>query len=64
MKVRVACYLTFSSSLWIKEAWKREVNLEENSEKKGTEERLKKINVNVEFKEDGERLEIQQLEGE
>ena len=62
-KLRVACYMTFSSSLWIKETWKREVNLKGKSIKKEAEEALKEINVNVEFREDGVWLERQQLEG-
>ena len=45
-KVRVACYITLSGSMWIKEAWKWEVNLEEKFIKKETEEALKEINVN------------------
>ena len=50
MKVRVACYMTFSSSIWIKEAWKQEVNLEGKSIKKEPEDALKEVNVNVEFR--------------
>ena len=56
--------MTFCSSVCIKEAWKREVNLEGKSIKKEVEEALKKINVNIEFREDGVLLEEQQLEGE
>ena len=63
-KERVGCYITFSSGMWIKEAWKREVNLTWKSMKKKAEEALKKINMNVEFSEDGLWLERQQLEGE
>ena len=44
--------MTSSSSMWIKKAWKREVNLEGMSIKKEAEETLKEINVNVEFRED------------
>ena len=47
----------FSSSMWTKEAWKREVNLEEKSIKKEAEETLAEINVNVKFREDGVWLE-------
>ena len=47
----------------IKEAWKREVNLEGKSIKKEAEEVLKEINVNEGFREDGVWLERQQLEG-
>ena len=53
----VACYMMFSSSMWTKEAWKREVNLEEKSIKKEAEETLAEINVNVKFREDGVWLE-------
>ena len=59
MKVRVACYMTFSSTVCIKEAWKRQVNLEGKPIKKEAEETLKEINVNVEFREHGELLERQ-----
>lgn len=45
---RVVCYMTFSSSIPIKEAWKREVNLKGKSIKKDAEEALKEINVNSE----------------
>ena len=62
-KVKVSCYITFSSSMRIKEAWKREVNLEGKSIKKEAEEVLKEINVNEGFREDGVWLERQQLEG-
>ena len=63
-KVRVACYMTFSSSMWIKEAWKREVKLEGKSIKKEAEEALKEIDVNVEFREVKIWLERQRLKGE
>ena len=56
-KVRGACYLAFSSSMWVKEALKREVDIEGKSSKKEAEEALKGINVNVEFREDGVWLE-------
>ena len=49
-----------SSSIWIKEAWKREVNLEAKSIKKEAKEALKERNINVEFREDGVWLERQQ----
>ena len=58
------CYKTFSSNIWIKEAWKREVSLEGKSIKNEAEETLKKIIVTVEIREDGVWLERQQLEGE
>ena len=38
IKVGVAYYMTFSSSMWIKEEWKREFSLEGQSIKKGAEE--------------------------
>ena len=56
--------MTFSSSIWIKEAWEREVNLKGKSIKKEAEEALREINVNIEFREDIVWLERQQLEGE
>ena len=42
MKVTVACYMIFSSSMSIKEVNEKEA-----------EKALKEINVNVEFREDG-----------
>ena len=59
----MACHMTFSSSMWIKAAWKREVKLEGKSIKKFAEA-LKEIYVTVEFREDVVWLERQQLEGE
>ena len=47
----MACYMTFSSSMWIKAARKREVKLEGKSLKKFAEA-LKEIYVTVEFRED------------
>ena len=58
------CYMTLSSSTWIKGAWKREVNLKGNSIKKEAKEALKEINFNVEFTEDGIWLERQKLREE
>ena len=49
-EVTVACYMTFSSSMWIEEAWKREVKLEEKSIKNEAEEALKKINISLELR--------------
>ena len=49
--------MTYSSSMWIKEAWKREIKLEGKSIKKEAEEALKEIN-------DGVWLERQQLDRE
>ena len=46
-KVRMACFMTFPSIMWIKEAWKREVKLEGKSIKNETEEAIKEINVNL-----------------
>ena len=37
----------FSSSMWIKEEWKREFSLEKQSIKKGAEEALKEMKVNA-----------------
>ena len=51
--------MTFSSTVCIKEASKRQVNLEGKPIKKEAEETLKEINVNVEFREHGELLERQ-----
>ena len=56
--------MTFSITMWIKEAWKQEVKLEGKSIKKEVEEALKAINVNIEFRENGAWLKRQQLEGE
>ena len=56
--------MVFSSSIWIKEAWKREVKLKGKSIKKEAEEAFKEINVNVEFRKDEVWLERQQLEAE
>ena len=56
--------MTFSRSVWTKEPWKGEINLEGKSIKKELEEALTDINVNAEFREDGAWLERQQLEGE
>ena len=63
-KVKVASYMTFSSSICIKETWKQEVNVKGKSIKKEAEEALNKINVNVEFREDRVWLVRQKLEGE
>ena len=63
-KVGVACFMTFCSSVWIKETWKQEINVEGKSIKTEAEETLKEINVNLELREDGVYLERQQLEGE
>ena len=60
-KVGVACYMTFSSTIRIKEAWKQKVNFEGNSIKKEAEEALKETNVDVEFREDEVWLERQHL---
>ena len=56
--------MVFSSSIWIKEAWKLEVKLKGKSIKKEAEEALKEINVSWEFRKDGVWLERQKLEGE
>ena len=56
--------MTFSSSAWIKEAWKWEVNLEGKSIKKEAEEALKEMSIIVKFRQDGVWLERQQLERE
>lgn len=63
-KIRVACYMTFSNSKWIKEVLKWEVNLEGKRFKKEVEEALKEWNADVEFREDELWLEMQHLEGE
>ena len=60
----MACYITFSRSVWIKELWKRGVNFEGKSIRKEAEKILKEINVIVEFRADGIWLERQQLKGE
>ena len=62
-KVRVVCYDVCSENVWIREACKREVNLEGASIKKEAEKDLKKININVEFRE-GVWLEGEKREGE
>ena len=43
----MACFMTFPSSMWTKEAWKREVKLEGKSIKNKREEAVKEINVNL-----------------
>ena len=53
--------MRFSSSMWIKEAWKGEYKLKGKSIKQGEKESLKETNINVEFREDGLWLKRQQL---
>ena len=62
-KVRVACYMIYSESPWIKEAWKWEVKSTGISIKREAEAELSKININIEFREQEIRSDGEQLEG-
>ena len=48
-KVRVACYMTHSESVWMKTAWRREFQKEGKSIKSEAEDALREVGENVEF---------------
>ena len=49
-KVRVACYMTHSESVWIKTAWRTEFQKEGKSIKSEAEDALRGFGENVQFR--------------
>ena len=61
-KIRVACYMIFSDSLWIQRAWERECSKECWSIKREAEEALREVGSNLKLSNNSVELNGQQID--